>query len=217
METISVSRCFEGVQGVYRHASEACSCDMTFATFLPPQAEKASVPLVWYLSGLTCTHQNVMDKGEYRRVAAELGVAIVCPDTSSSGGPRARRQERLEVWKRGWNLSRRHAGALCEKLSDGQLHRRRTSGHRRPKLPCRYVPAGHFRPFNGRPWRDYASAETPGSLPIRLGVCPDLSAIHGEMVPARIREISGRRRAGLASARFRLPHRRWKEGSRVVG
>jgi S-formylglutathione hydrolase len=85
METISVSKSFEGVQGIYRHASEACSCEMTFAAFLPPQAEKASVPVVWYLSGLTCTHQNVMDKGEYREVAAELGVAIVCPDTSPRG------------------------------------------------------------------------------------------------------------------------------------
>ena len=85
METISVSKSFEGAQGVYRHPSEACSCAMMFATFLPPQAEKASVPVVWYLSGLTCTHQNVMEKGEYRQVAAELGVAIVCPDTSPRG------------------------------------------------------------------------------------------------------------------------------------
>ncbi len=58
---------------------------MTFAVFLPPQAKEHPVPLLWYLSGLTCTHQNVMDKGEYRRVAAELGVAIICPDTSPRG------------------------------------------------------------------------------------------------------------------------------------
>ena len=58
---------------------------MTFAAFLPPQAEKTPVPVIWYLSGLTCTHQNVMDKGEYRRVASDLGVAIICPDTSPRG------------------------------------------------------------------------------------------------------------------------------------
>lgn len=85
METISTAKVFGGTQGVYRHKSEACNCDMTFAVFMPPQAEHGPVPVLWYLSGLTCTHQNVMDKGEYRRLAAELGVAIICPDTSPRG------------------------------------------------------------------------------------------------------------------------------------
>jgi S-formylglutathione hydrolase len=85
LETISTARSFGGTQGVYRHDSEACGCAMTFALFLPPQAAYGPVPLLWYLSGLTCTHQNVMDKGEYRRLAAELGLAIVCPDTSPRG------------------------------------------------------------------------------------------------------------------------------------
>ncbi|MBK3745971.1 S-formylglutathione hydrolase [Paraburkholderia aspalathi] len=85
METISTAKAFGGTQGVYRHKSEACQCDMTFALFLPPQAESGPVPVLWYLSGLTCTHQNVMDKGEYRRLAAELGVAIICPDSSPRG------------------------------------------------------------------------------------------------------------------------------------
>ena len=85
METLSIAKSFEGMQGVYRHRSEACQCDMTFSVFLPPQAKEGPVPLLWYLSGLTCTHQNVMDKGEYRRAAAELGIAIICPDTSPRG------------------------------------------------------------------------------------------------------------------------------------
>ena len=85
METISTAKSFGGTQGVYRHDSEACGCAMTFALFLPPQAAHGPVPLLWYLSGLTCTHQNVMDKGEYRRLAAELGLAIICPDTSPRG------------------------------------------------------------------------------------------------------------------------------------
>ena len=58
---------------------------MTFAVFVPPQAAEKPCPVVWYLSGLTCTHQNVMDKGEYRRMAAELGLIVVCPDTSPRG------------------------------------------------------------------------------------------------------------------------------------
>ncbi|MGH6760633.1 MAG: S-formylglutathione hydrolase [Phyllobacterium sp.] len=85
METVSTSKSFGGAQGVYRHKSEVNQCDMTFAVFLPPPAAEGPVPVLWYLSGLTCTHQNVMDKGEYRRAAAELGVAIICPDTSPRG------------------------------------------------------------------------------------------------------------------------------------
>ena len=85
MKTISTSKSHGGVQGVYSHASETCACDMTFAVFVPPQAEEGPCPVVWYLSGLTCTHQNVMDKGEYRRMAAELGLIVVCPDTSPRG------------------------------------------------------------------------------------------------------------------------------------
>ena len=85
LETVSENRSHGGVQGVYSHASKACACDMTFAVFVPPQAAERPCPVVWYLSGLTCTHQNVMDKGEYRRMAAELGLIVVCPDTSPRG------------------------------------------------------------------------------------------------------------------------------------
>ena len=85
METLSTEKSFDGVQGVYRHAASQTACDMTFAVYIPPQAEAAPVPVLWYLSGLTCTHANVMEKGEYRRVAAELGLAIIAPDTSPRG------------------------------------------------------------------------------------------------------------------------------------
>ncbi|MEO9338999.1 S-formylglutathione hydrolase [Mesorhizobium sp. SB112] len=85
MKTVSTAKAHGGTQGVYSHASDACACDMTFAVFVPPQAKDGPCPVVWYLSGLTCTHQNVMDKGEYRKIAAELGLIIVCPDTSPRG------------------------------------------------------------------------------------------------------------------------------------
>ena len=85
MKTISTAKSHGGVQGVYAHASEACSCDMTFAVFVPPQAQEGPLPVLWYLSGLTCTHANVMEKGEYRRLAAGLGIIVVCPDTSPRG------------------------------------------------------------------------------------------------------------------------------------
>lgn len=85
MKTVSTDKSHGGIQGVYSHASETCACDMAFAVFVPPQAAKGPVPVLWYLSGLTCTHTSVMDKGEYRRLAAELGLIIICPDTSPRG------------------------------------------------------------------------------------------------------------------------------------
>ncbi len=85
MDTISKARSHGGIQGVYRHEAETTRCPMTFAVYLPPQAETGKVPVLWYLSGLTCTHANVMDKGEYRRAAAQHGIAIVAPDTSPRG------------------------------------------------------------------------------------------------------------------------------------
>lgn len=74
-----------GRQLVVTHDSRATATPMTFSLFLPPQAERGRVPLVTYLSGLTCTHANVTDKGEYRRACAELGLALLAPDTSPRG------------------------------------------------------------------------------------------------------------------------------------
>jgi len=85
METVSENRSFAGTQGVYSHASEETSTDMTFAVYVPDHDEGAKLPVLWYLSGLTCTHANVMEKGEYRRAASELGLIIVAPDTSPRG------------------------------------------------------------------------------------------------------------------------------------
>ena len=85
METVSTSKAYGGTQGVYRHASTATGTDMTFAVYVPPHDEGARLPVLWFLSGLTCTHANVMDKGEYRRACAELGVILVAPDTSPRG------------------------------------------------------------------------------------------------------------------------------------
>lgn len=85
MKTISTAKSHGGIQGVYSHASTTCNCDMTFAVFVPPQAESRPCPVIWYLSGLTCNHSNVMDKGEYRVAAAKHGIIIVCPDTSPRG------------------------------------------------------------------------------------------------------------------------------------
>ena len=85
IETISEARSHEGTQGVYRHQSQVTGTPMTFSLFLPPQAADGSVPLLTYLSGLTCTHANVTEKGEYRAACAKAGLAFVAPDTSPRG------------------------------------------------------------------------------------------------------------------------------------
>jgi S-formylglutathione hydrolase len=85
MKVISQNTAFGGMQGVFSHESEACKCEMTFGVFVPPKAITEPCPVVWFLSGLTSTHANVMEKGEYRRMAAELGLIIVTPDTSPRG------------------------------------------------------------------------------------------------------------------------------------
>lgn len=85
MKTVSETRSHGGTQGVYRHASTATGTDMVFSVFAPPHDEGAKLPVVWYLSGLTCTHANVMEKGEFRAACAELGLIFVAPDTSPRG------------------------------------------------------------------------------------------------------------------------------------
>ena len=85
MKTISENKCFDGVQGVYGHASEACGVDMTFGLFLPAEAQSGPVPVLWFLSGLTCTHENAMIKAGAQGWAAEQGLALVFPDTSPRG------------------------------------------------------------------------------------------------------------------------------------
>lgn len=85
MKTISENACFGGTQGVYTHASKVCECDMTFGLFLPEEATVGPVPVLWFLSGLTCTHENAMTKAGAQAWAAEHGIALVFPDTSPRG------------------------------------------------------------------------------------------------------------------------------------
>ncbi|MDE0507069.1 MAG: S-formylglutathione hydrolase [Gammaproteobacteria bacterium] len=84
-ETVSSIACFGGRQFKLKHRSEVLGCEMTFSVYLPPQAAKGLVPTIWWLSGLTCTDDNFVQKAGAQRYAAEAGVAIVCPDTSPRG------------------------------------------------------------------------------------------------------------------------------------
>ena len=85
METVSTNRSHGGTQGVYTHQSSETGTPMNFSVFVPDHAEGAKLPVLWYLSGLTCTHANVTEKGEFRSACAEHGVIFVAPDTSPRG------------------------------------------------------------------------------------------------------------------------------------
>ncbi len=85
MEKLISSRADGGMQEVYRHASTSTGTDMTFSVFVPPHLPGAKLPVLWYLSGLTCTHANVTDKGGYRAACAEHGIIFIAPDTSPRG------------------------------------------------------------------------------------------------------------------------------------
>ncbi|MCW8886243.1 MAG: S-formylglutathione hydrolase [Motiliproteus sp.] len=82
---LSENRCFQGRQLRYQHYSEVLKCEMKFSVFLPPDADIASVPVLYWLSGLTCTDENFVFKAGAQRMASELGLAILCPDTSPRG------------------------------------------------------------------------------------------------------------------------------------
>ena len=85
LETVEEHRSHGGTQGVYRHASASTGTEMTFSVFVPDHAEGTRLPVLWFLSGLTCTHANVTEKGEYRAACAEHGVIFIAPDTSPRG------------------------------------------------------------------------------------------------------------------------------------
>lgn len=85
IELLSATKSFGGWLKRYQHRSKVLNCEMIFAIYLPPAAETQTVPLLWWLSGLTCTDENFMQKAGAQRMAAELGMAIVCPDTSPRG------------------------------------------------------------------------------------------------------------------------------------
>ena len=85
MKQISANKIFDGGQEVWAHESAVCDCTMRFGVYLPPQAEAEKVPVLYWLSGLTCTDENFATKAGAQRIAAELGIAIVMPDTSPRG------------------------------------------------------------------------------------------------------------------------------------
>src|SRR5690606_181190 len=97
LELVSEAKCFDGFQRTYRHSSSSCGCPMQFAVYLPPAAERGRVPALYWLSGLTCTEENFSVKSGAQRYAAELGIALIIPDTSPRGLGLPGEDERIDV------------------------------------------------------------------------------------------------------------------------
>ena len=179
LETLSTARSFGGTQGVYRHASRETGTDMVFAVYLPPQAEAGDpLPVLWYLSGLTCTHANVMEKGGYQRVCAELGLILVAPDTSPRGadvpddaaydfgqGAGFYVDATEAPLRRNYRMYSYLTGELPDLIA--------------ADFPGRHDPPGDHRPFDGRPWRAHPRFAPSRPLPKRLRLRPDRRARPG--------------------------------------
>ncbi|MCF3639754.1 S-formylglutathione hydrolase [Rhizobium sp. TRM95111] len=135
MKILSQNQAFGGMQGVFAHDSAATRCEMTFAVYVPPKAITEPCPVLWYLSGLTCTHANVMEKGEYRRMAAELGLIVVCPDTSPRGNDVP---DELTNWQMG-----KGAGFYLDATEAPWAEHYRMYSYVTEELPA--LVAGHFR------------------------------------------------------------------------
>lgn len=97
MEQVSANKCFDGYVKFFKHSSSSVKTEMTFSVFVPPQAESKPVPVLYYLSGLTCTAENFTFKAGAFRKAAELGIMIVCPDTSPRGAGVEGEDERYDL------------------------------------------------------------------------------------------------------------------------
>jgi len=85
LKTVSLKKAHRGTQGVYSHQSSSTGTEMTFSVFVPEHKAGETLPVIWFLSGLTCTHANVTEKGEFREICAELGIIFIAPDTSPRG------------------------------------------------------------------------------------------------------------------------------------
>ena len=213
IERVSESRCFEGRQIVYKHESSACACTMRFAVYLPPAAERAPVPALYWLSGLTCTEENFSVKAGAQRYAAELGVGADHP-----GHEPARRQHP----GRGRANGRRHRRRLlrqCDSSAVGRalphvrLHSRRAARRRERQSTRRSGTQIDQRPLDGRPRCDHHRHRQPAELPLRIRVRADRLGESIGLGATRADGVPGHRSAALARLRRRSRDPRQTESS----
>ena len=175
LDIVSRSRSFGGAQLICRHASVETGTAMRFAAFVPPQAEQGPVPVVWFLSGLTCTEENFTVKAGAQRAAADLGLMLIAPDTSPRGedvpddpdgaydfglGAGFYVDATAAPWSRNYRMRSYVETELPAVVA--------------AELPAESRSARHHRPFDGRPRGPYDRAEEPGSVCRRIRLRPDL-------------------------------------------
>ena len=196
LEQISCNRSFGGEHRQYTHASAVLGCSMRFAVYLPPAAlAGARVPLLYWLSGLTCSDENFMQKAGAQRVAAELGIAIVAPDTSPRGAEVADDPAYdlgqgagfyLNATQAPWAAHYRMYDYVSQELPAllaGQLCLR---------------PRGDCRAQHGRPRRAAVRAETAAGLCLGIGVQPDCQPGERAVGAEGVCSLPGRRLRHLA-------------------
>lgn len=175
LKQISANQCWGGTQYTYSHASAATNCTMRFSVFIPPQASEGKVPVLYWLSGLTCTEENFTVKAGAQRMAAKLGMAVVAPDTSPRG---------LNIPGEGDSFDfGLGAGFYVDATEAPWSKGYRMYSYVTDELPTLINSAfpvdeagWHFGPQHGRPWCAGLRATQPGAVPQRVGVCADYLA-----------------------------------------
>ena len=189
---------------------------MTFSVFVPPHADGARLPVVWYLSGLTCTHANVTEKGEFRSACAELGLIFVAPDTSPRGeGVPGDPANAYDFGLGAGFYVDATQEPFARQLPDVELCHGRAAEAGRRKFSGRPGPAIHPRPLHGRPRCTDGRAAPSRSLSRGKRVRADRRALAGAVGHQGARRLSRRRPAGMAQARCRCVDRGWRQDSPI--
>ena len=200
MKTVSENAAFGGVQGVYSHASDVCGCEMTFAVYLPPQAKAGKVPVLWYLSGLTCTHENAMIKAGAQGWAAEEGIAVIFPDTSPRGEGVADDAAYDLGQGAGFYVNATEAPwAPHFRMWDYVV--RRAAGARLRRAAARPRAAGDHRALDGRARGADDRDDRARDLPLAVGDLADRQPDAVGLGAQAVRRLSRGRRGGLGGAR----------------
>ncbi len=200
IELVSEHGCYGGVQRFYKHSARETRGSMKFSVYLPPQARSAEVPVLYYLSGLTCTEETFPIKGHAQQTASELGLMLVAPDTSP-------REPRLPGDADNWDfragrglLRGRNAGAVGDELPDVQLRYARAAGSGGGKPAREGWGDRNLRTLDGRAWRAHLRAAQSFDVPVGFSVCADRGADAVPVGQESVHELSRREPRGVARA-----------------
>jgi len=186
-EVISQHRCFGGTVGFYRHEAASTACSMRFAVFRPAQAESGPVPVLYYLAGLTCTEETFMIKAGAQRVAAELGLMLVAPDTSPRG---VKLPGDSDSWDFGVG-----AGFYVDATAEPWSRHYRMYTYVTQEL--RSLIEGHFPALDGGTRGAHHRPAQSGPVSLGIGVRPHQRAAPLSMGPEGLQWLSGRGRGAM--------------------